>query len=398
MRNKILLFVLYILFPASLFSLPIDLTESPIYIKQGFSKEWINDLPMENDSSWIKKDANKGNRPIRIRELGYENLPKFKHFSVKKYQPETFTFVTSFEITEKELKYGSLGLYLAQIGQNWIIYLNGIEIKNQEFIEKDGSIKVERAIRGELIEIEYNVLKIGKNILAFKIIGDPTDDRTGFFMGQPYIIENYTKLKYDTREYIDLMLIAVYLFFGIYHIILFIFRKKERFNFYYGVGTLVLSTYLICRSQVIYTIIDDSLFIKNAELMSVFLILPFFTAFMDLMIRNRLTLFIKFYGAFCLILSLMVTIVFRESILRIWQATVLVPLLYIFIFDIIIPLFKDAKTRYKSHAVRFSPIKILTSLIVSIVRSIPGNVLIGFTVILLTSIFDIIMINSPNQT
>jgi len=86
----------------------IDLTKQDIYIRKGFQENWIHKLPSQEErKDWklIKggqPEKGLGNRTIRIVDLDFKDVPKRAAFSFKKYKEQTFTFLTSFNISKKQ--------------------------------------------------------------------------------------------------------------------------------------------------------------------------------------------------------------------------------------------------------------------------------------------------------
>ena len=379
------------------FSLPIDLTERDIYVRKGFRQEWTASLPVSSNE-WQRVPSNKGKRPVRVRDLKIEGLPKFRHFSLTKHASETFTFITSFTLSHDEYNGKSLGLFLPQIGQNWEIFLNGKSIEKQVYLNDNGSIRIERAVRGEILELDRKYLKEGENILAFRIIGDPTDDRTGFFMEKGYLIDRFETLTRNNTEYIDIMLISLYCFFGIYHLLLYLFRRKDLFYFFYGINALAVSLYLFTRTYTSFRIIQDTLLHKNIELFCLFLIFAAFIIFTDLIVRKKTTLFSKIYGTACLLFSITILFAWKETILRIWQATVIIPLLYILIFNIVIPTLRNFKRIYSEKKDHPWTKRLLGTVSQTMIREIPGNLFIGILIIVFSTMIDILNVNRGYAT
>ena len=83
-----------------------------------------------------------GKRHVRIIDLGIKDIPRRSFLSLKSYPPETFTFVTSFDLPDEKLfRRKNLGIHLAQIGTNYEIYLNGNLLKSEMYISPDGEIE-----------------------------------------------------------------------------------------------------------------------------------------------------------------------------------------------------------------------------------------------------------------
>jgi len=388
---KTVIGMLFLLFTMPLLALPIDLTEYDIYVRKGFKKEWIHNLPPQVNSKWKVVPRKKGFRPVRISEMNFKDIPKFSYLKSNKNKPETFTLISSFNLTKKQLNEGPLGIYLAQIGMNWEVYLNGILVKSEMHLSKDRKkILVERAVRGEILEIKYPMLKVGSNIIAYRIIGNPLDDRTGMLPGNPYTIDVHKKLvsKYD--QHLILMLLAVYLSFGIYHLFLFVAKRTEYFNLYHGLASIIIFAYMLCRTTIIFVAVNDTLILKYIELVSLFLMLPFSMFFIDNIIREKITFFSKIYFVFCLFLIIILPYN-KTTALRIWQYSSFLPIIHMMFYNILIFFVKNVAYRFqnkytKGHVI----IKLAKSMGRSLLVSIPGNLLIGIIITSISAAMDII--------
>jgi sigma-B regulation protein RsbU (phosphoserine phosphatase) len=230
-----------------------------------------------------------------------------------------------------------VGLYLAQIGQNWQIYLNGSLVRDETYTAGDGTMRVERAVRGAVVELDTRYLKKGRNLLTIMVAGDPLDDRTGLYMGGPYLIDAYDRLESRRGEGPKLMLIGIYFFFAVYHAILFALRPKAKSYLYYGIATGLLSVFLFCRTFVVYEVFLDTRVIKGLELSALFLIVPAFMAFFDSVLGKQVSPFVKVYGAVFAVVAVARLFFWSEAFLRLWQYTVALPLLYVLVADIILP-------------------------------------------------------------
>ena len=308
----------------------IDLSRSPIYVKKGFSPEWTLKLP--SDRSWIMvPPALTGKRSVRVEDLGLD-LPHRRFLSFKHYPPENFTYVTNFKINLIQKNKNFFGLYLSQIGLNWEIYLNGKLLKSEMHLRNDGEISVSKNFRDVLVHIPLGMIKEGDNILAFRIVGDPTYRETGFFLKGKYVIDDYDYLQAENSETVPIVLIFIYFSIGLYHLFLFIKRTSERYNLLYGLFSLTLFVYLLSRTHTVYLLIRDTTHITRIELVSLYLLLPCIMFFFDLLFKRRIRKVTKMYAAFGGVLAFLNLIVPLQTlldILLVWQITALVVIPYL---------------------------------------------------------------------
>lgn len=395
---KKIIFIISILLSFNIFSsndgLPVDLTEVDAYVSKGFEIGSINKIPDKYDKNWIIIDANKGNRPLRVMDL-FEGIPKRKPFSFGE-DPMEFTFLLEFKLLPGSLVQNSLALYLAQIGENWEIFINGNRLKNEIYYEKDGSLRIKRSVRDQVIELPNKFLKAGANILAIRVVGDPTMNRTGLYMKSGYKIDFYEKLRSERDDVLDYMLFGIFLFFGLYHLLLFLRRRKDSFNFYFGAATILVGTYYVFRSPFIFDHISNTSIIKSFELLMMIYMFVFFMFFVDKILRGKATKFTKIFFIMTIIFSLVI-IPFETEILLLWQVLSICGALYIFIYDILNYFWKSIKELYVDNNSKTYKNPFL-SFFSALALKIPGNLFIGSMLITVSNIVDVYNVKIGNPT
>jgi len=322
----------------------VDLSAVDAFVRPGFSLEWVFNAPLPGESTWTVVPGNAGYRPLVMRELGLPGSPERSLFAIGREAPRRYCLMIPFVAGDALIASRTgVGLYLAQIGQNWQIYLNGSLVRDETYSAGDGTMRVERAVRGALVELDTRYLKKGRNLLTIMVAGDPNDDRTGLYMGGPYLIDAYGNLESMRQESLKLILIGIYFFFALYHAILFALRPKAKAYLYYGVATGLLSVFLFCRTFIVYEVLLDTRIIKGLELSALFLIVPAFMAFFDAVLGKPVSLFAKVYGAIFGIAAVLRFFFWSEAFLRLWQYSVALPLLYVLIFDMVLPIAKSVR-------------------------------------------------------
>jgi len=317
----------------------IDLTALPLYARSGFDINWTYYEPSASDPTWAFVPGRAGNRPVLVRDLDLPGLGPLPPVRIVPEKPRVFCFITAFDADEQLLGSSSgVGLYLSQIGEDWEVYLNGSIIRSEVFLRRGGGIERERSLRGSLVNIDKRYLHPGRNVLAFMIIGDPAGPRTGLPSHGRYAIDSYQKLLGLRTEYVDLMLIGIYFFFALYHILLYALRPRNRAYLFYGVGTLILSFYLFSRTFIAFDIFSNTAVIRGGELFCLFLLFPLFLAFFDLQARGVIAPFTIRYGVVSAAAALVVPFVFQDLILTLWLWGSILPILYLLVFDIGRPL------------------------------------------------------------
>lgn len=398
--KKVLILIIYLISSSIFAEIPIDLTTESLYVREGFEKKWINSIPAKN-IKWLMIKGNKGNRSVKVRTLGLKGVPRFSYFNLKRHKTMNFTFVTSFTVNNKDLTMGPLGIFLAQVGCNWEVYCNGKLLAREIYPQREGRLTIERAVRNEIIPIKYNVLKKGKNILAFRIVGDPLDDRTGFFMKAPYYINTIKSMTHKRINILSIMFIGIYIFFGLYHIFLFLIRPVEKFNLFYGILAISSSFFFLMREPIVFEVFTDTYILKHIEMVSLFLLVPSILGLTDFMIRNRMTLFSKILSGISLICVAVNLMGIRETPLRIMQLSTIFILLYVIIYNLLIPIVKEINKRFMQYTVTDNKsilLSIFWAFTKSIFNTIPGNLIIGLSIVFITTIVDIVTLTYGNPT
>ncbi len=368
----------------------IIINHNDIYIKKGFSPEWINSIPA-GDTSWHVIVPTRNIQSMRISNMPLPGLPSRHFFSFKHYKPETFTFITSFEIDEAvQLEKEFLGMYIDQIAENWDVYLNGKLLKSEMHIGTDGEIKEFRNRRRVLIYINPLLIKHGTNVLAFKIVGDPTIEDTGFYTNSPLIVDNYDALARKKLRLAQLILLFVYLVVGLYLLLLYLFRRSELYNLLFAFFSIMFFIYLFCRTSTVYTLIPNTHWTLLIEFISLYTLLPLIMCFMDLILHGKIRPLAYGYGIFCIILialTLVSPFAVRIDILRIWQYSSIIPVLYL-LFQIIQSFIITVRHEHAASIDGKRPMA-LRSLKNSLMNTVPGDLMVGALVAAACAAFDV---------
>ncbi len=147
------------------------------------------------------------------------------------------------------------------------------------------------------------------------------------------------------------MLITLYLFVGLYHILLFIRRPKEQYNLYFGLFGILLFFYLFCRTNTVFYLVDNSRIITNVELSVLFLLAPILLFFMESLLVGKIFLVEKIYLGVMLFFTLLVPFTpgtFYHDLLRIWQLTGFLVVVYI-LGRVVWEFAKEIKVYYKGR-------------------------------------------------
>jgi DNA-binding CsgD family transcriptional regulator len=362
----------------------IDLQKFPLYVKAGF-----------NPSDAVSPDVHDGSWQVReqwygavIRRLGLPGLPKRAFLSPWGRPEQEWTFALPFTMDTSLMRADASlmrdgtpvipCLYLATIGVNWEIYLNGTLIKREMYLAQR-KITEERYERNVIIPINSKLPQKGGNVLVFRIVGDPTDYTTGFTYKSPYYIADYYYITHKHNETAQIILISIFAILGIYHFLFFAIFRENPYSLLCGIYFLGMGLYYLLRTHWIHQIIPNTAVTIRLEYFTLYLVIPAFMAYTDKLCNARYFIVIKIYSVFCVILAvtqLFFSRSYGSEAAAVWQTASIIAIVWIFIYNFILPVKRELK-----KGRRFTDI---------LLNTYPGNLLIAFLIISITSIFDLI--------
>ena len=350
----------------------IDLQKFPLYIKAGFNPSDVV-FPDLQDGSWEVKEQWPG---AVIRRLGLPGLPKRPFLSPRGRPVQEWTFAIPFT-TDVDIHIFPC-LYLASIGVNWEIYLNGTLIKKEMYLV-NGRIMEQHSERDVIVPINNSLLQKGKNVLAFRIAGDPTDYTTGFLYKLPYYISDYDNITRKHSEIEQIIIISILSILGIYHFLFFAIFRENRYNLTCGFFSLGMGLYYLWRTHSIYQIIPNTAVVVRLEFFTVYFMILALMAYTDKLCNIRYSIITKVYGVFCFTLAisqLFFSRTYGSETLIVWQLVSIPAMIWILVYNIVFPIIRELKKGKK-----FTDI---------LVNTYPGNLSVVVTIQVLTVIIDLI--------
>jgi serine phosphatase RsbU (regulator of sigma subunit) len=394
-RFLLILFLPQVL-SSPLFATGIDLVREPVYVCRDFDPSSVDRIPRPGEKNCIViPGSGTGSRKIVLKELPLAGMPHRDAFSLEKHPAENFTFSTGFSLDGKGLAGSFLkGVYFANIGENWSVYLNGHLLREEIHLDGNGRITDYRHHREVLIPIDPRFFREGNNILTVRIVGDPTNIDSGFHRSTPFIIDDLDRLSALKSEQTELILVFIYLFVGLYHLFLFLRRTSEKYNFYYSAFSVMLFIYLVSRTSAVYAVIPDSTILHRIEYCSLYTLIPLFGAFADLLIAGRYSaitkIFAMLYSALILVTVLPVSNPLAIDVLRIWQVSSIVPFIFVVFYRIGWPAVANIGRLFSDYRGKQFIVRAARSVYGALFFSIPGNMLAGALIMFGCAVFDIL--------
>jgi len=199
------------------------------------------------------------------------------------------------------------GLFIAGIGENWEIYLNGKLVRSEIHLDEKGRIKEGRTWYNVYLPLDSSLIIPGTNILTLRILGDPTYAGTGvFFQKAPVYIDDYKVIEGRHSYYLKPVLCAIFAFTGFYYLMLYLSIKKktEMFNLFFGLFSILLFIYNVSGQERIYSVIPDSNITNRMEYCSLILAIPVLGIFLETLVMKKTSKVSRGYLLLCLLLCL----------------------------------------------------------------------------------------------
>ncbi|MDZ4725840.1 MAG: SpoIIE family protein phosphatase [Leptospira sp.] len=272
----------------------------------------------------------------------------------------------------------TLGIRFGEIGEVFSVYVNGNKILEEGEVKGDGFIK-RRTVRGVVYPLPKSLLKSSENQILIHIIGDPRYNHTGLYITRGYTIGYYDSLKYEVQDRISLALILVYIVVGFYHLFLYLKRRKEKYNLFFGIFSAGAGIYFFTRSNEIFELGIDSEITQKLELVVLYLFFSSFFQFFSYFYFNKISKFqryLSYFHIFIAVLTIISPLYFCEVILRLWQGVAFLLALPSIIFSLILGV------RFKANYSRnllFGTIIMIFSAVFDILDSLVFNMGIAFS-------------------
>ena len=378
-------------------SLYTDLTAFPAYVKNGYEPAYANIDPELTD--WDLELSANHNSAIIMNSLpaGAFSQVSSEFFSMRDRLIEDYTILIPFELNQEKVAslYGdnpiSPGMYLAGIGENWEIYINGNLIAKQIYLSPENQITSFRSQRGVSIPFDKRFLNEGVNYLVMHIIGSRNSGFTGLFYSGPYYIGNYTQISGSSADSLTVALCTFFIFLGLYHILLFLLRKADRYNILFGVFSGVLAIYCFARSPVIYHLTVNTAITQRIEYSALFLLLFALAVFMENLDFGKIKRITAAYGIFCAILIVvqwLSTVWFAGDLLVIWQFVGGAYVLYIAGYLLVYSFIKKVKLQHKGEESDGKPPRFRHLILIGLRQTELGNIFIPMLIVFCTTAYD----------
>lgn len=269
-----------------------------------------------------------------------------------------FTACTRFTLNAQEIESIHPALFLVGVGAGWKLFVNGRLVRDELYLTPDGQrLAVTRTLMGVHVPLDRSDLRTGENTVLFYLAGYPPlykghkPATPGLFFSNGYILADEADVRELRREEIWLSNLFIYLFFALYHVVLFLGRRRERYLLTFALSCVAIFVYFFSRSFYAYEHILETSFLTRIENSAMCLVGPLLMAFLkDYFYTNSRSPWILrgYYWVFGVAAALFLAIPFRwvdavSSWLLFAQAPMVLGYAPYFIFRIAQSRLRDAR-------------------------------------------------------
>ena len=375
--------------------LRINLLDYPMYMKRGFQRADIYRNPAA--MSWEVTVSPEERKSAIIKNFLVPEKRRL-FLSPRGDKPEEFTLAIPFTLDKPRMdllqqKLPVLpGIFLAGIGDNWEVYLNGTPVQSQVHLDEAGNIRKHCSWRSITFPLNHLLFREGENYLTFRIIGSPSYDNTGLYYVSPYFIDAYQIVRDYAKDQGSLICSTVYVFVGIYYLLLFFMRRQARYHLYYSLFSIAVSIYFLSLNPFMYTVLSDSLYVFRIEYIALYWLIFLIGAFFEELSDRRLTIVTKLCCVCNVVLSLgscFFSVEYITDVMRVWRVIGTIIFVYIIGYDVIFAFIKGVlkvkKACYDGVTGAFGK-----ALIHHLLQSPLGNIVIIAMLLATASLYDVL--------
>jgi signal transduction histidine kinase/CheY-like chemotaxis protein len=383
-------------------SLYIDLKACPVYAKKGFEIADTGVTPPgpganAPDNLWKYLDPKDfGETSLRIKKLGLPDIPKRRFLSPLKEKDEEFTILMTFDLGEEQIRRlrsdGEFipGMFLAGIGDNWAVFLNGTPIRSEVHLDDAGQITMRTCWRNVRFPVDKSLFRAGTNVLVFRIVGGPNYEGSGLFYTAPYYFGDYRKIEARYTDLLTVAFCAIYIFSGIYQFILFLSGRRRLHYLFCSLFSISIGIYLLTWNQFPGFPIRDTDILYRLESSSLMATIPFIIFFIEYLTIQRVRMFSKIVAAFYGMLiaaSWIFPLHFSDDAIMLFQITTVSCVTFLTGYEIIFMFIRSCYRDWKAGGKTKSLLSYIGKNIFTTQR---GIFLIAISVLLITASIDIV--------
>jgi DNA-binding NarL/FixJ family response regulator len=182
---------------------------------------------------------------------------------------------------------------------------------------------------------------------------------------------------------------AVFIFIGLYHLLIYAFRKTDHYNLLFIGFTAITALYYFAQAQIIYSILPNTAFGQRLDYALMYILIFTGVAFLENINRGKTSKITAAYGVFGVTLAVVqwfFPIWFSYELVSIWRYTTIFYVAYVIAADMLWPIYKGSVKLNKDAD---SKPGLWRGIYRYLFQTELGNIYIMLTIVGLTVIVDI---------
>ena len=383
----------------------IDLLDNLVYAKSGFDPEILNikevsTLTDAHVMRWASVLPRKYTKNYTMTGLvKSDDIPARKKFSPKAGISHEYTMLIPFTLTAADIeRFQGInpvipGMYLAGIGENWEIFINGNRVASEVHLDEDGQIISYRSQRGVNFPVAPEILHEGVNTIIFRIIAAHDSINAGLYYSTGYYIGDYQEIKARSMNILTVILTTIYVVMALYHLLLYVMRRFDRYNLTYALFAIAVAVYFISRTSVIYGLTNNTAITQRIEYGALYLLPVLLAMFVEQIEQGKVTWVTKIGACVSLILiavQKMFSSDFANDLLSVGQIFCMVMIVYVLLYDTVFVFARNTYTKWRAQKDEAKSIALGTIIGRELLNTALGNIFIAVIFVVCTGVLDIL--------
>lgn len=373
----------------------VDLTACDAYVREGFNKSSVTGVPDLSDGIWHAFPE--GTRRT-IRNANFADAPRTPFLSPFGNPVREYTLLIEFNMSREGFDHLTRtdvvpGMFLAAIGDNWEIYINGNPVWTELHKDAEGKLTTHVDRQDFYIPIDPHVFNVGLNTLAFRLVGDPNSVDLGLYYGAAYYLDEYTEIARQSDELLLTVMLGIYAFAGVYFLLVYANSRARLHYTIFGFVSILIALYTLSQTSLIYRLIPNSNISQRFEYIAMFLLAASLAQFLTFVGVGRFNKVSKIFTAVLVILSVLECFgsqQFAVDLLSVGQILVLLCLGYCYFYCVMYNFIKAVRESKWNLTRQFGRCSVFLAIRDALAHSTVGSVVIGTNIVVACLFIDLI--------
>jgi DNA-binding CsgD family transcriptional regulator len=141
------------------------------------------------------------------------------------------------------------------------------------------------------------------------------------------------------------VLCIIFVFIGLYHLLIYAFRKTDYYNILFAAFTAIAAAYYFAQTQIVYSLISNTEYGQRLDYALMYILIFTGVAFFETINTGKISKVTVAYGIFGTVLAVaqwFFPIWFAYGLVSVWRYTTILYMAYAFVFNLLWQIYKGA--------------------------------------------------------